>query len=178
MTAVADFGFRLFDRPLHPELLDVISSRSVTRGSCSITVNVTPLGHHVEWKAGGVVAVELTGGPEQPVPARGQLIAYRFDADRSGDCPLARGLRYRVLSQVERLSPGDFEAVHAEWLSDGRHRGLLVARPTRRRGDLPSLSWLDVTPLVGGLAVTAIHTFPAECAIAKTQSLLEPRRVH
>lgn len=172
--AIVDFRFRLFNRPLHPELFDVLSNRTVTQGTCTIAVSVMPWGHLVHWHAGGATAVELTAGPDQPLPDRGLLLDYRFDRDRSGDCPFAPGLRYRMLSQIERLSADHFDAVHADLLVDGRRRGLLVARPTASRFRLPALTWIDITPLVGGLAVTALHTFPGELALAKTQSLIEP----
>lgn len=174
--AIGDFRFRLFNRPLHPELLDVVSNRTVTRGACTIAVSVMPWGHVVHWQANGVTAVELTAGPEQPLPERGLLLDYRFDRDRSADCPFAPGWRYRLLSQIERLPTDHFEAVHADLLVDGRRRGLLVSRPSASRLRLPALTWIDITPLVGGLAVTALHTFPAERAVAKSQSLIEPVR--
>lgn len=171
---VSQTMFRLFNRRLHPELFEVLSSREVNKGKCNISVQITPTGHLLQWQMGEMIVVELTAGPQQTLPARGQLIAYSFDGSKSGDCLISDTHRYRVLSQVEKLNPTDYETVHDELLVDGRQRGLLVCRMNGTRSILPAISWVDVTPLVGGLALSTIHTYPNELAIAKTQSLITP----
>jgi hypothetical protein len=171
---IGEFFFRLYDRQLHPELFEVISSRAVNRGPCEISIRVTPYGHVLEWRLGKIIVVELTASPKQMLPQRGLLISHGFEANHSGNCQLSSSHRYRVLSQVERLNNEEFQIVHDEMIVDGNKRGLFVYRTEATRSRLPALSWIDVTPLVGGLAVSAIHTFPEERAIAKTQSLIEP----
>jgi hypothetical protein len=170
---VDEYQFRFFDRPLHPELFETVSSREVTKGACTIRLRVIPHGHVIEWSAAGVTAAELIARPDQPLPTRGQRLAHRFDGGHAGTCRLG-AVKYRVQLQVERFDARLFRRVHEDLIVDGVKRGLLVRHDPWQRTGLSPLSWLDVTPVVGGLAVFAIHTFPGDLAIAKSQSLIEP----
>ena len=170
---VDDYLFRLYDRPLHPELFETVVLRRVIKGGCTIALRVTPNGHVLEWSAAGVTAVEVTAGPDQPLPERGRRLAHRFDGGHAGSCRLG-AVRYRMQMQVERFDPELFLRVHDELIVDGVTKGLLVRHDPKYRMGLPPLSWIEVTPVLGGLAIFAIHTFPLDCAIAKTQSLIEP----
>jgi hypothetical protein len=171
---VDDYLFRLYDRPLHPELFETLSMRRVTKGGCTITLRITPTGHVLEWTAAGVTVAEVTTGPDQPLPDRGQRLAHRFAGGRSGTCRLGPNVRYRMIMQVERYSAEVFLRVHDECLADGAGRGLLIHHDPVHRMGLAPLSWVDVTPVIGGLTVSSMHTFPNDLAVAKTQSLIEP----
>ena len=170
---VDDYFFRLYDRPLHPELFETVALRRVIKGGCTIALRVTPNGHVLEWSAAGVTAVELTAGPEQPLPKWGRRLAHRFDGGHAGSCRLG-AVKYQMQMQVERFDAELFLRVHDELIVDGAKRGLLVRHEPKYRMGLSPLSWVEVTPVIGGLAVFAIHTFPHDLAIAKTQSLIEP----
>ena len=86
---------------------------------------------------------------------------------------MAPGVRYQVSSQLEVLSPEQFVHVHEELLADGLRKGLVSHfRPHNRLG-LSPLGVVIVEALPACLSVSAFHTFPAEYAVVKTQSLIE-----
>ena len=46
---VADLVFRLYSRPLHPELFDVLAVRTVERDGYTLSVRLTRTGHLLAW---------------------------------------------------------------------------------------------------------------------------------
>ena len=93
--------------------------------------------------------------------------------DMLGELP---GLNYQVSFQVELLPPDPFLTVHHEILADGGKRGLLHAFAPNRRLALSPLGAIYVEAWDGCLSLATFHTFPDECAVVKTQSLIERRR--
>lgn len=169
---VAELVFRLYDRPLHPELFAAVAARRVEKNGVRLTVRLTPTGHVLEWSDGATTLTELTATADPDLPERGRRLGHRLGGGRGGRCELA-GVRYQVSSQVEILPPEQFIRAHEELRSDGGRKGLVSHF---RGGDRLGLSPLGVVvaeALPGGLAVSAFHTFPDEHAVVKTQSLIE-----
>lgn len=170
---VADLVFRLYDRPIHPELFDTLASRRIARDGFRLAVRITPTGHVLEWHRGAASLTEVTATAGHPLPTAGRRLTYRFEAERRGRCNVGE-IRYQVGLQVEVLSPEVFLHVHEELAADGARRGLLFHfRPNHRLGLTP-LGFVTVEAIPTGLAVAAFHTFPDEFAVVKTQSLIEP----
>jgi hypothetical protein len=170
---VADVMFRLYDRPLHPELFDVVAAKTVVRDGWRLTVRLTRTGHTLGWSCGGVHLEEATVAADLELPDAGRRIAHRFDGERRGRCELAPGVRYQVSSQVEVLEPEQFAHLHAELVADGTRKGLIFHCTDGNRIGLSPLSVVIVESLPRCLSVTAFHTFPDEFAVIKTQSLIE-----
>lgn len=168
---VADLVFRLYDRPVHPELFDVLAVRRAAGPGYAVTARITPTGHVLTWSDGAVVLTEVTAAAGQELPAGGKL-AHRFGGGRGGRCRVG-GVRYQVGSSVEVLPAEQFAHVHEELLADGAAKGFLCHfRPGNRLG-LSPLGVVIAEALPGGLSVNAFHTFPDERAVVKTQSLIE-----
>ncbi|MBX9623981.1 MAG: DUF2617 family protein [Gemmataceae bacterium] len=168
---VADLLFRLYDRPVHPELFDVLAARRAEQPGYAVTVRITPTGHVLSWTDGAVTLSEVTAAAGQELPAAGRL-AHRFGGGRGGRCQVGR-VRYQVASQVEVLPAAQFAAVHEELLADGARKGFLCHfRPGNRLG-LSPLGVVIAEALPRALSVNTFHTFPDERAVVKTQSLIE-----
>jgi hypothetical protein len=171
---VAELVFRLYDRPLHPELFDVLAARRVDRDGYRLCVAVTRTGHTLTWTRGAACLCEVTATADQELPSVGRRLGHRLGGgERTGRWDPAPGVCYYVNSQVEVLPPEQFLHAHEELLADGAHRGLVThVRPHHRLG-LSPLGVVIVEALPRCLSVSAFHTFPDEFAIVKTQSLIE-----
>src|SRR5262249_12652594 len=170
---VSELVFRLYDRPLHPELFDVLAARRVARDAYRLTVRITRSGHVLTWERGPLCLSEVTASADQELPDAGRRLAHRFGGERQGRCEVAPGVRYQVSSQVETLPPEQFLHLHEELRADGERKGLLFHfRPHDRLGLAP-LGVVIVEALPGCLSASAFHTFPDEFAVVKTQSLIE-----
>jgi hypothetical protein len=169
---VADVVFRLYDRPLHPELFDAVAVRTVVRDGRRLTVRLTRTGHTLGWTDGTVHLEEVTATTDQELPEVGVRLAHRFDGGGRGRCTLA-GVTYQTLAHVEVLDPEQFVHLHAELAADGQRKGLVYHCKHGNRVGLSPLGVVIVEALPQCLSVTAFHTFPDEFAVLKTQSLIE-----
>lgn len=169
---IEHLAFRLYDRPVHPELFEPVAERILRIGPATLIARLTANGHVLEWHRGQDHLVELTDTNDQEWPA-GHRLLHPFVGERRGRCDLA-GVRYQMNLQTEILPPEVFLHVHDELVNDGEHRGLLFHFAPHRRMALAPLGLITVDILPTGLSVATFHTFPAECALIKTQSLIEP----
>jgi hypothetical protein len=169
---LAEVVFRLYDRPLHPELFDAVAAKSVVRDGRRLTVRLTRTGHVLGWTDGSVHLEEVTATADQELPEVGVRLAHRFDGGRCGRCEFG-GVTYQTLAHVEVLDPEQFVHLHAELVTDGERKGLVYHCNRGNRVGLSPLGVVIVEALPRCLSVTAFHTFPDEFAVLKTQSLIE-----
>jgi hypothetical protein len=172
---VCDLVFQLYGRPLHPELFDILASRTIRREDYELNVKVTRTGHVITWQNKDVWLTEVTAAAEQDLPQRRRLLHYRLRSEHSANQPCAQGIHYQAIFQAEVLPPEIFAHVHGEILADGRKRGLLHNFPSRNRLTLAPLGFITAEARPGCLFLSSFHTFPAEFTVVKTQSLIEKR---
>lgn len=165
--------FCLYGRPIHPELYETLAFRRIERDDYTLTVQITPTGHVLTWQTADIHLAEMTATGDQLLPSHGKLLRHRFQGGRSGSIKPTNGLSYQMSSQLEVLPPEIFVHVHEELLADGSKRGLLYHHAPHHRLALSPLGYITVEAWRGTLSVNTFHTFPDECTIVKTQSLIE-----
>ena len=84
-----------------------------------------------------------------------------------------RGLGYQLSFQVERMDPVVYLQMHEEFSADCRRATLGRMFDPPNRLAPAALSYLRVEPFPRSLLVYAFHTFPENCAVVKTQTLIE-----
>lgn len=170
---VAELAFKLYGRPLHPELFQVFQTRSIERGGYSATIDITSAGHVVTWRYDGITLSEVAASAQHPLPSKRRLMNYRLQGERN-DCVQCRGgVKYHVSFQLEPVAPEVFWTFQQELASEGERKGLLHQFDSSGRMALGALSYINVETRASSLLVQAFHTFPDDYAIVKSQSLFE-----
>ncbi len=200
--AVTAFAFRLFDRPLHPELFPASVSERLERSRFVATLSLGEDGHRVEVTTGGRTLTELLAPADYVLPAGGRRVGrgvrgagledLTFDDDRGP------AVRYQAGHQAETPAAGIFDHITAELLADAAAtlaRGDGEERAPTRRSDEPgrtarpgalaarftsggrltgdSVSLLRVEAAADSLLMHATHTFADSRTVVRTQSLWE-----
>lgn len=173
--SVKEMMFCLYARPLHPELFEVLASRRVERDGWTLSACITPAGHVLTWGNGDVYFTETVVSSENELPSKGKLIRHRFEGERRGTVQPIAGISYQMISQIEVLPPEIFLHIHEDILADGLKRGLLHRHCPHNRLALSPLGFITVESWNHTLSVNTFHTFPYDCAVVKTQSLIERR---
>lgn len=168
----ATVTFRLYDRPLHPELFDAVAVRAVARAGYRLTVRLTPAGHALAWTDGTVHLEEVLCDPGTDLPSAPPRLAHAFDSNRRARCTVG-GVRYQIETQTEQLEAEAFAHLHAELLADGERKGLVFHCAAGNRIGLSPLGCVIAEELPRAVSVVAFHTFPDELTVLKTQSLIE-----
>ncbi len=174
--AVSGLVFQVYGRPLHPELFEVLGQRRIQHPEFLLDVRVTSTGHIIDWDDGAVHITEATVAITQEMPPSRCLLSRAFGPEGSARIDCGKGVSYQATFHAERLPVELFTAVHDEILADGGKRGLLFNFGAGTRLALAPLAHITAEFRPGCLFLTAFHTFPHECTILKTQSLIEQRR--
>lgn len=169
---VGELMFQLFDRPLHPELFDILAVRTVDQDPHRFDVWITRTGHAITWSDGKQFLTEVAATWDAPLPDS-SLLRHRLRGERYGAVTLGQ-TRYQASFQVESLPPEIFLHVHDEILADGAKRGLLHNFQPDHRLALAPLGFVTLDANARCFSINTFHTFPDEFTVVKTQTLIEP----
>lgn len=167
---IAELAFRLFSRPLHPELYLVHRTRTVQRGPYQARVEITSCGHVVTWQCPGTTLCEVATSASQPLPSKRCLIAAPLQGSRTDRAQCPDGVVYRTHFQLDTVQPEMFWMVNQQ-LSGDSTEGLLHRFESSGRLAFGALSYVNLQTRSRSLLVQAIHTFPDDYAILKVESL-------
>lgn len=170
---VAELVFRLYGRPLHPELFEVYHSHRVKRGDYEAKIDITSAGHVVTWRYAGLTLTEVATSAQHPLPQRRRLLAYRLKGRRTDRVECRGGVCYHVDFQLEPVEPEIFWTFQEELAQDGQRQGLFHKFDSSGRIALGALSYINVEAQSRNLLVQTFHTFPDDYAIVKSQSLFQ-----
>jgi len=170
---VTELVFRLYGRPLHPELFEIYQSRAIKRGDYEAKIDITSAGHVVTWRYGGLTLTEVAASAQHPLPERRRLVSYKLKGHRKDKVECRGGVCYQVNFQLEPVEPEIFWYFQEELAHDGERQGMLHRFDSSGRVALGALSYINVESRNRRLLVQAFHTFPDDHAIVKIQSMFQ-----
>jgi len=170
---IAELVFRLYGRPLHPELFEVYSTRTVKRGGYQAKIDITGTGHVMTWRYAGLTLTEVVTSARPPLPERRRLMSYRLKGERHDRVECRGGVTYDVGFQIEPVEPEVFWTFQEELARDGQRQGMFHKFDSSGRMALGAISYINVQTRSRSLMVQAFHTFPDDYAVVKSQSLIE-----
>lgn len=148
-------------------------------------VAITSAGHVVHWRHRGLTLTEVCASSHQPLPQRRRLMSHRLEGERNDRVECRGGVVYETSLALEHASPEALFAYQHEFdlmnlqkgalpLGEGGESNGLVHRfeASGRAGvSMGALSFVDVQSRDRALRIRALHTFPDDCAIVKTESV-------
>jgi hypothetical protein len=172
---VHDLVFQLFNRPLHPELFEILAERRVERDDQRLTVRITRAGHVITWEHNDVWLTEVAAAAADMLPTDGRLMSCRLRGEHLAEVESTPSVRYQMSVQVETLPLEIFLHIHDEIVADGAKRGFLHNFQPNHRLALAPLGFVTLEGRHDCLVIHAFHTFPDEHTVIKSQSLIELR---
>ena len=169
---VTDMVLRVFDRSVHPELLETVADSQFDVGSCRVSLRLCRDGHAIEFRAGNHSLTETAVSRHLELPYFGRLINRRLIGYRTHEFCSGR-IQYFCSYQLEQIAPELFLDLHREMQMDARQSPLAVEIPETSSAAPCCLSFLQSDPLRNGVIVHSVHTFPGNAAILRIQSLFE-----
>ncbi len=170
---IAELIFRVYGRPLHPELFQVLCTRTVNRGDYQARIDITSTGHVVTWRYAGLTLTEVATSAQNPLPTRRRLMFHRLRGQMSDYVNCRGGACYMMNFQLESVEPEVFWTYQQELTLDGLRQGMLHRFDSSGRIALGALSYINIETRSRQLLIQAFHTFPDDYAIVKTQSLFK-----
>jgi len=170
---IAELVFQLYGRPLHPELFQIYSSRTVSRGDYSVKIDITSAGHVITWRYAGLTLTEVATAVHHPLPQKRRLMSHKLHGERNDRLDVRGGASYHVSFSLESVHPDVFWTYQQELSIDGEREGMLHRFDSSGRMALGAISYVNLQSRNRQLLVRAFHTFPDDYAIVKSQSLFE-----
>lgn len=168
---IAELVFQVYGRSLHPELFEVYQTRRIERGPYKAKVQITSAGHVVCWQYQGLTLTEVAAAANQPLPQKRRLISHRVGSERKEQIECRGGVTYEVEFSLEAVEAEMFQTFQQELTLEGTREGMLQRFDSSGRFGLGAMSYINVQSRDRSLLVQALHTFPDDFAIVKSQSL-------
>lgn len=168
---IAELVFHLYGRGLHPELFQTHLARTVERGEYTADIQITSAGHVVCWRRGDLTLTEVATSAQNPLPERRRLMAHCLRGEQNDRVECRGGVVYEVGFSLESAAPKAFYTFQEELKLAGSKEGLLHQFDSSGRFGLGAVSYVNVQSRDRTLLVQALHTFPDDYAIVKSQSV-------
>lgn len=172
---VADLIFHVYERPIHPELVHIHDEMIVLENDYSCIVRLHDAGHLVEFRHGELLISEIVNSRNNPLPTQGRTIQHTVRGSRDSECSFGDLLAYQSSFQVERLDAEIFLNFHQELQCDFARACLAREYPGLSRFAPGPISLVRTESSPDSFLIHAFHTFPENCAVVKTQTLIEFR---
>ena len=170
---VSELNLAVLGRSVHPELFAIYERTSVVQEGFRATLAICDAGHLLELRTQHHTICEIVCPKGQTLPHRQRLFDKKLRGSRDEVLVLPGGVSYQLSFQVERLDPQVYLHLHEEFSTDCRKATLgRMFDPTNRLAPA-AISYLQVDLFPRSLLVHAFHTFPENCAVVKTQTLIE-----
>ena len=107
---VSDLVFQVYDRPLHPELFDILAARKVQREDYRLMVRITRTGHVISWENAEFFLTEVAAAGAQHLPEHRRLRHWRLPRRTIRHPGLHSARPLPDLFSTRSPGPGDFPA--------------------------------------------------------------------
>jgi hypothetical protein len=168
----ADMMLRVFQRTVHPELLEIVGETRLQVGGVTATLRICADGHAIEVRHGRAAISELAVSRLTPTPRHACAVERRLIGYRTHTVQCGR-LQYNCSYQLETVAADVFLQLHRELEVDARKATLSISLPGAQKTSPRCLSFLSCDLLRNGIVVHSYHTFPGNGAILRVQSLFE-----
>lgn len=167
---VAQLTFQLFGRSVHPELFHVYKSQSIGRENYSARIDITADGHVISWSAGNTTLTEIASSTHQLVPQTRKIFAIPLRDSGRDRIACRDGVNYKYDYELERVPAEMFWMIQQQLGEASKNNDLIQVFDSSGRIAIGGLSFIHVDTRLKSLHVQAIHTFPDDSALVKTES--------
>ena len=172
-SRIADLSFRVLGRPPHPDWFTTHAHRRVAQDGWQADVRIIDGGHAILWRAGDVRLAEVLVGASLPLPDSAVLFQAPVRHERATVLRPGAGVEYQTCFEVESADAEVFAHLCDEMTLDATRDRLFHRSSGSNRMAPPGVSHVIFETRARGLLVHSFHSFPADRAIVRTQSLFE-----
>lgn len=169
---IAEPGMHLFQRPVHPELLDTCVFRLFERGDYRLRTAITTAGHIVVFDAGSVLLTEVCAELRQDLPRQRRLVSAGLEGRGCGPLTVDGRVTWSCRFQIDPVDPSVLAIIGQQLDAQGECEGLVCRfRPENGRpDDIGGLSYVHFQAFARHALVRTFHTFPESLTVCRTES--------
>jgi hypothetical protein len=167
---IAELTFQLFGRNLHPELFETFHARTIERADYSATIKITSSGHVIEFRRQGTCVTEVALASNNPLPTQFCLMTHPLKGSQIDRVDIDSQVSYQTQFALEPVAQDLFWNYQKELMIAGVKEGLIHQFESSGRFGLGAFSYVHHTARDRSLKIQAIHTFPDDYAIVKSET--------
>lgn len=167
---VAQLTFQLLGRSVHPELFQIYKTKRVQREQYSARIDITTDGHVVTWTADNTTLTEIASSTHQPVPQGRHVFSVPLRDSGRDSIQVRDRIEYQYQYELERVPAEMFWMIQQQLGESSKHHELIQIFDSSGRIAIGGLSFVHVDTRLRSLHIQAIHTFPDDLALVKTES--------
>lgn len=171
--SIGETSYRLFDRPLHPELFDPVLLGRIRADKYDVSVGICEGGYHLQFSTGQQALVEVTASDRQKLSTFGLQQTYFYNDSQEVLVETDRPLIYHFAGEVDVVDYSVFTRVQLELECEMPKMFLAHKFPAANRILPGALSLVRVEGNAKMLSVHTFHTYPEDLAVLRTQTLIE-----
>ncbi|MCA9239757.1 MAG: DUF2617 family protein [Planctomycetales bacterium] len=168
---IAELVFQLYGRAIHPELFQTCRTHTIKRGEYEATLQITNEGHAICWRFGGLTLTEVAASAQNPLPQKRRLMSHSLQGEQADRVECRGGVVYESEFSLESVDSNAFYTFQDQLRLASAKEGLLHQFESSGRFGIGAMSYLNVQSRDRMLKVRALHTFPDNYAIVKSQSV-------
>ena len=167
-------AYRLYERPMHPELFDLPAQKQIKRPAFEASVWLADQGHIISFHHEELTLAEVFIDAACDLPRRGVLDRWTPQGEKAFDRLYCGRIHYRMIAQAEFMTPKVYTQMHKDVLAKGQTGGMCATFPERITDDgVVPFSCLEFEIAAQSLHVFAYHALPQHTAMLKVQTLIE-----
>jgi len=167
---VAQLTFQLLGRSAHPELFHIYKTERVERENYRARVDITADGHVVTWAADKTILTEIASSIHQMVPKGRRIFSVPLRNSSQDSIQIREGVHYKYEYELERVPAETFWLIQQQLKESSQSHELIQIFDSSGRIAIGGLSFIHLQARCGSLRVQAIHTFPDDLSLVKTES--------
>ncbi len=167
---VAQLTFRLLGRSVHPELFQIFKAHRIDRQFYSANLHITSDGHFLVLRSGGQTLTEIAASSHQLIPSTRHILELPLRDSTSDSMQVDEMFHYRFRCGLERLPAEMFWMIQQQLKDSGSDHDLVQFFNASGRIPIGGVSFIHIDSRSRSLRIQAIHTFPDDLALVKTES--------
>ncbi len=167
---VAQLTFQLFARSVHPELFHIYKTHHIRRDSYTARIDITADGHVITWTGDDTTLTEIASSTHQLVPQSRRVFSTPLRDSHSDCIELREGIAYKYDYELERVPAEMFWMIQQQLGEATKNHELIQVFDSSGRIAIGGLSFIHLDTRLRSLHIQAIHTFPDDLALVKTES--------
>lgn len=168
------FRLMVYQRALHPELLDLQGRRLYKHGDYEVECWIAPSGHVVRFQVDKNAVTEVVIEKGDHLPETGLIYALPCLGEKDYELEAQGRIGYVTTVQTEILSENLYLATYRE-MRDFAQESEALSHEWKDADGLISLSMLDCQKFKREFHVQSYHMIGAGCMVLRTQSIFEVR---
>ena len=167
---IAELSLTVFGRSLHPELFEAHKHLEVERTNYFARLDITNSGHVFYFESDLTKITEVTASTHHPLP-NSRLLDSRPFQQGFQEAVESRGcVDYRSEFQIEKVEPEMFWSIQNQLTKTNPQHGMVHRFDSSGRIPFGGISFVHTVAREFSLLVRAIHTFPDDQAVVKTET--------